>query len=197
MRNFLLLLLFLCANAHAFEILALGTSATNCAGVDRDKIYPVQLQEILRSQGVGATVINGGENGDRPVWMIRRLPQLLTADTRLVIFEPGPNDPNRNLSREYAEKILAYLKDRNLPTVYISNGRMQSVDEGQELAGKYGAYYYGHYGKGVPLDKTHYQFDFDRGGKGRGGHMTADGCLLVAKGLAPLVMKVIEDKNIR
>ncbi len=183
-------------DAHAFEILALGTSATNCKGVARDKIYPVRLQEMLRSQGVDVTVINGGEDGDTPTFMIRRLPRLLDSETRLVIFEPGPNDPDPRSSRQSAEQILNYLKERKLPTIYISTGRIQSVDEARQTAARYDAYYYGHYGKNVPLDAVHYQFDFAGDGKGRGGHMTAEGCLLVAKNLVPLVMQIIREKDI-
>jgi hypothetical protein len=70
-RILLLLAAFLsppaCSNANAFEIYALGTSATNCKGVDRDKIYTARLQEILRRDGLDATVVNGGIDGDRPV----------------------------------------------------------------------------------------------------------------------------------
>jgi hypothetical protein len=198
MKSLLLLFLVaLCPSAQAFEILALGTSATNSKGVARDKIYPVRLQEILAAQGVKAVVVNGGEDGDTPIWMIRRMARLIDAETRIVILEPGPNDPNRDSAREYAEKMLADLKARNLPTIYISNGLLQSADDAREMAAKYGAYYYGFYGKGVPLDREHYQFDFTRAGKGRGGHMTAEGCLQLAQQLAPLVMKVIEERNIR
>jgi lysophospholipase L1-like esterase len=194
--RFFLLALAFCAQAQAFEILALGTSGTNCAGVARDKIYPVRLQELLRAQGVDATVLNGGEDGDTPVFMIRRMAKLLTPQTRLVILEPGPNDPNRDSAREYAEKMLAELKARNLPTIYISNGQLQSLEDARELAAKYGASFYGFYGKGIPFDRDHYQFDFQRGGKGRGGHLTAEGCALLAQGLEPLVKQVIEQKAI-
>ncbi|MGE5639228.1 MAG: hypothetical protein ACM30H_03975 [Clostridia bacterium] len=197
MRRCLFLLgLLVLADAHAFEILALGTSATNCKGVARDKIYPVRLQEMLRSEGVSVTVVNGGDDGDTPAFMIRRLPKLLDPQTRLVIFEPGPNDPDPASSRESSARILEYLRERNLPTIYISTGRIQSVDEARQMATQYGAYYYGHYGKNVPLDRAHYQFDFAGDGKGRGGHMTAEGCFLVAKNLVPLVMQVIKEKDI-
>ena len=109
-----LVLALFCGTAWAFEILALGTSTTNCEGVDRDKIYPVKLQEILRSHGLDVTVVNGGVNGDRPVWMFKRLPAAIGANTRLVLFEPGPNDPDKKYAVEYAEKSLAYLHEHNI-----------------------------------------------------------------------------------
>jgi len=195
-----LVLLLLCGPAQAFEIYALGSSATNCAGVDRDKIYPVKLQDILRGHGVDATVVNGGIDGDRPVWMFKRLPAALNANTRLVIFEPGPNDPDKKYAIEYAEKTLAFLRERNLPAIYISNPKMQTEAEAAATAQKYGAYYFGSYAKGIPVDREHWQFDneksFGGSGKGAGGHLTAVGCLIVAQRMAPLVEKVMSEKGI-
>ncbi len=193
-------LLLFCGTAQAFEILALGTSATNCEGVDRDKIYPAKLQEILRSHGLDVTVVNGGVNGDRPVWMLKRLPAALNANTRLVLFEPGPNDPDKKYAVEYAEKALAYLREHNMPTIYISNPRMQNLAEAAATAQKYGATYFGGYAQGIPLDREHWQFDNDKSlggtGRGAGGHLTAAGCLMVAQRMAPLVEKVLAEKGV-
>ena len=192
--------LLLGGSAQAFEIYALGTSATNCEGVDRDKIYPVKLQEILRSHGVDATVVNGGVNGDRPVWMFGRLPAALNASTRLVIFEPGPNDPDKKYAVEYADKTLALLRERNMPTIYVSNSRMQTQAEAAAMAQKYGAIYFGGYAQGIPVDREHWQFDNDKSfggtGRGAGGHLTAAGCLMVAQKMAPMVEKLLQEKGI-
>jgi len=194
------LLMLLCSTAQAFEIYALGSSATNCEGVDRDKIYPAKLQEILRGHGLDATVVNGGINGDRPVWMFKRLPAAINADTRLVVFEPGPNDPDKKYAVEYAEKTLAFLRERNMPTIYISNPRMQNQSEAAATAQKYGAAYFGGYAQGIPVDHEHWQFDNDKSfggtGKGAGGHLTAAGCLMVAQRMAPLVEKVLQEKGV-
>ena len=193
-------LLLLGGSAQAFEIYALGSSATNCAGVDRDKIYPVKLQDILRSHGVDATVVNGGIDGDRPAWMFKRLPAALTANTRLVIFEPGPNDPDKKYAVEYAEKTLALLRERNMPTIYVSNPKMQTKAEAAATAQKYGAAYFGGYAEGIPVDREHWQFDneksFGGSGRGAGGHLTAAGCLMVAQRMAPLVEKVLMEKGV-
>jgi len=194
------LLMLLCSTAQAFEIYALGSSATNCEGVDRDKIYPAKLQEILRSHGLDATVVNGGINGDRPVWMFKRLPAAIGANTRLVIFEPGPNDRDKKYAVEYAEKTLAFLRERNMPTIYISNPRMQTQSEAASTAQKYGAAYFGGYAQGIPVDHEHWQFDNDKSfggtGKGAGGHLTAAGCLMVAQRMGPLVEKVLQEKGV-
>jgi hypothetical protein len=196
----LMLLPLLCGTARAFEIYALGSSATNCHGVDRDKIFPVKLQEILRSHGVDATVVNGGIDGDRPAWMFKRLPAALNAETRLVIFEPGPNDPDKKYAVEYAEKALALLRERNLPAIYVSNPRMQTESEAAATAQKYGAAYFGAYARDIPLDREHWQFDNEKSfggvGKGAGGHLTAAGCLMVAQRMAPLVEQVLSQHGI-
>jgi len=180
----------------AFEIYALGTSATNCKGVDRDKIFPVRLQEILRADGFDATVVNGGQDGDLAIWMLRRLPAAIGPATRLVIVEPGPNG-DRGSTVEYSEKILAWLRDHQLPAVYASSPRIQSREEAEATARKFDAWYYGHFPQGVPVDRVHWQFDVGQGGKGPGGHMTAEGCLLVAKKMAPLIERILVERNIR
>jgi len=185
--------------AFAFEILAIGTSGTNCQGVDRNKIYPVKLQEILRRDGLAdATVINAGIDGDRPVWMFKRLPAAFNANTRLVIFEPGPNDPDPAFALDYTQKALAFLRERNLPTIYISSPKLQPGEQAAATAAQYGAYYYGPYAKDVPRDSKYWLGDsekqFGGSGKGWGGHMSAEGCALLAQNIAPLVEKVLAEK---
>ena len=197
--------LWFSTDGFAMEILALGTSVTDGKGVDRDKIYPVKLQEILRSGGVDAVVVNAGVDGDAPIFMLQRLQNAIGPNTRLVIFEPGSND-TKTSNLEYAEKILAYLEAHNVPTIYVS-GLFQTRDEAKQMADKYHAYYYGGARKGVPVDEEHFQFDSLPAKKGvgaghlefnlgKGGHMTAAGCELLAKQMAPLVERVLKEKNI-
>ena len=172
--------------ALAYEVLAIGTSNTNCKNVDRSRSFTAHLQELLRAKGQDATVINAGVDGDKPQWMVNRLPGLINEHTKLVIFEPGPNDRNKSSNIEYSEKILEYLQTRKMPTIYISHIFIQQGAEGKATADKFGAYYYGHWNQGIPLDRTHYQYDL------RGpGHLTAEGCQLVAEQLLPLVEKVL------
>ena len=98
-----------------------------------------------------------------------------------------------------AEKTLAFLRERNMPTIYISNPRMQTQSEAASTAQKYGAAYFGGYAQGIPVDHEHWQFDNDKSfggtGKGAGGHLTAAGCLMVAQRMAPLVEKVLQEKG--
>ncbi len=183
--------------ASAFEVLAIGTSATNCKGVDRDKIYPVKLQEILRRDGLDATVINAGVDGDLPMWTFNRLPAAITADTKLVLFQPGPARQKAE-ARAYVEKALVFLHDRNMPAIYMSTPQIHSAEKAAAMAAKYGVYYYGPFAKVVPKDSKYWLGDNERefggSGAGFGGHMSAAGCALVAQDVAPLVEKALAEK---
>ena len=194
MKGMLLIgfLVLFSASAMAFDIFALGTSNTNCKGVDRAKIFTVRLEELLRADGFDAHVINGGVDGDKPVWMENRLKGSINEKTRLVMFEPGPNDRNKSSNVEYSEKILSHLQEREMPTIFISHNIIQNNEEAQETAKKYGAYYYGHWNSNVPTDRTHRQFDMGTAG----GHMTAEGCQLWAKNIFPLVKRILIERNI-
>ena len=65
------------------------------------------------------------------------------------------------------------------------------------MATKYGAFAYGHWAHDIAVDSRHFQFDLRQGGKGRGGHLTAEGCALWASNMAPLVEKVIKQTGIK
>ena len=186
-----------CTNAFAFEVLAFGTSAINCHGVPRDQIFSVKLQSNLRADGIDATVINAGQDGDLPMWMLKRLQPLLTPNIRLVIFEPGTNAKSKEQTLPYAEEILALLQNRHIPTIYVSVGSLQNNDDAEKMARKYGAVAYGHWARGIPLDAKHFQFDQNQGGKGRGGHLTAEGCALWARNMTPVVESVIKQAGIK
>jgi len=194
----LFLLLFLVCVAGevaAFEILAIGTSNTNCKNVDRALIFSAQLERLLIEDGFqDVKVINAGVNGDTPFWMSRRLLTSVKPETKLVLLEPGPNERNKIRSIEDSAKMLSYLKDLKMPTIYISNADIQNYDEAKELADKFESYTYGNFAKQIPRTPEFRQFD-DGGGKP--GHLTALGCELWAKNILPLVKKALADNNIK
>jgi hypothetical protein len=140
--------------------------------------------------------LNAGVDGDRPAFMMTRLEQGLKANpnTKIVIFEPGPNERNPRFNLGPSEEILAYLQKQNMPTIYVSHSLIQSNEESQELATKYGAYYYGHWNKNIPTDSEHRLFDMPGGG---GGHMTVLGCQKWAQYMLPMIKQVIKEKNIK
>ncbi|MEI8399281.1 MAG: hypothetical protein WCG12_00610 [Alcaligenaceae bacterium] len=185
---------FILTNAYSVEIFALGTSNTNCRAGGH--AYTNTLNKLLAAEGISANVINAGVDGDRPVFMSNRLEQGLKTypNIKLVLFEPGPNEQRRNINVEYSEKILAYLQNIKMPTIYSSTGMAQTREEAEITAKKYGAYYYGPWAKNVPVDKEHFTYD---GVKSPAGHMAAPGCTLWAKNTLPLILQVIKDNNIK
>ncbi len=190
----LALLQALCQHSAAFEILAIGSSNTNCKNVDRSQIFTAHLESMLKTDGINATVINGGKDGDEPIWMIRRLTDSIKADTKIVILEPGPNDKSKSRSIEYSEKMLTMLKEKQIPTIYVSNNNVQSAEEAKEFVKGFGAYYYGNFASNMPVTQEYRQYD---GGHGGGaGHLTAKGCEQWAKSIMPLVKKVIADRKV-
>jgi len=112
---------------------------------------------------------------------------------KLVIFEPGPNEKFKPANLEASGNILAHLQENKIPTIYVSNTSIQSDDEAEGFAKKYGAYYYGRWKKNIPRDNTHNQFDEGTSG----GHLTVKGCELWAENMLPLVLQVMKEKNIR
>lgn len=189
----LLTLLFLPFHANAFEILALGTSNTNCKNAGQ--AYTNQLNYLLLENSLNAKVINSGVDGDKPIWMLQRLESTLAENKniKLVIFEPGPNERYKPSNIEPSEKILQFLEKIQMPTIYVSHSLIQSESEAQIFAEKFNAAYYGHWNKGVPTDYEHRQFDMP----GSAGHMTAKGCQLWAKNIFPIIKMVVETKKIK
>jgi hypothetical protein len=80
-----------------------------------------------------------------------------------------------------------------MPTIYVSHQAIQSSEDASEMAKKYGAYYYGHWIKNIPIDTAHRQYDQP----GQAGHMTVVGCQLWAKNMMPMINQVIKEKNIQ
>jgi len=181
-------------NSFGFEIFALGTSNTNCK--NSGQAYTATLNELLAKDKINATVINAGVDGDRPIFMMTRLEQGLKVNpnTKIVIFEPGPNERNPKFNLGPSEEILAYLQKQNMPTIYVSHVWIQNNEEAQALASKYGAYYYGHWNKNIPTDNDHRLFDIPGGGAG---HMSVLGCQKWAQYMLPMIKQVIKEKNIK
>lgn len=184
--------LFAMLPSYGFEIFAIGTSNTNCKNAGQT--YTSALNDLLAQEKINATVINAGVDGDRPTFMQARLEQGIKANPniKIVIFEPGPNEKNKRFNIGASGDILAFLQEQKIPTIYVSHQAIQSSEDASEMAKKYGAYYYGHWIKNVPIDREHRQYD-----DGSAGHMTPLGCQLWANNMLPMLKQVIQDKNIK
>ena len=180
-------------SSFAFEIFALGTSNTNCKGASQ--AYTSTLNDLLRQEKITAIVVNAGVDGDKPTFMQTRLEQSIQANPniKIVIFEPGPNEKNKGFNIGASGDILAYLQEQKMPTIYVSHQAIQSSEEASEMAKKYGAFYYGHWIKNVPIDAEHRQYDQP----GQAGHMTVVGCQLWAKNMFPFIREVLRARNIQ
>jgi ABC-type sugar transport system ATPase subunit len=187
----ILVVLLFSSNSFAFEILALGTSNTNCKNTNA--AYTNTLNDLITKHGIQARVINGGVDGDKPVFMLERMKGLVNPNTKLIIFEPGPNETNKKWNVDAVDKILEELQKKNISTIYVSHQLIESDEEAAERANRYSAYYYGRWTKGVPVDREHRQYDQP----GRPGHMTAQGCILWANNMIFLIKKVINERNIQ
>jgi hypothetical protein len=188
-----LLLSSISINSFGFEIFALGTSNTNCKGADQ--AYTNTLNDLFIQEKINVQVINAGVDGDKPAFMMNRLEQGLKShpNIKMVIFEPGPNERNPSFNLGPSEEILSYLQKIKMPTIYVSHSLIQTNEEGQALATKYGAYYYGHWNKDVPTNSTYRQYDQP----GSAGHMTVAGCQLWAKNMFPFIKQVMKAVNIQ
>jgi hypothetical protein len=175
--------------AEPIQIVAIGTSATNCKGIPSDKNFPAILESLLKADGIDATVKNAGIDGDKPYFIFQRMKnQDVNDKTQIVIFEPGPNDKNVSVAVEYTEKGLAWLQEKHIPTIYVSFTAIQSMEQARASADKFGAIYYGFWTKDVPKVASNFLPD---------GHMNERGCELWAKGVFPLVRDLIEKNKMR
>jgi hypothetical protein len=188
----LIFLISVSTSTYAYEILALGTSNTNCKNANA--AFTNTLNELLTKAGINAQAINAGVDGDVPSFMLQRMNGLINPNTKMVLFEPGPNERNKKWNLEAADKVLEELQKRKIVTIYISHQLIETNEEAAERSKKYGAYYYGRWTKGVPVDTEHRQYDYPPGSPG---HMTAKGCALWANNIFPLIQQVIKEKDLR
>jgi acyl-CoA thioesterase I len=90
-----------------------------------DQAYPAQLERLLRARGCSAEVLNAGIAGDTTGGMLARLPGLLSANTRVLILQPGSNDtlPGNNPSGRSSNiaQIRKYSAEHGLKVIQLRN----------------------------------------------------------------------------
>jgi len=102
------------------EVLALGDSLTQGAGVSPEEAWP----NLLASK-TGWVVINGGVNGDTSEAALQRLPNLLEQNNPvLVLVTLGGNDMLRHIPEQQTianlEQILALIKAHGAKAVLLA-----------------------------------------------------------------------------
>ncbi len=114
------------AAAHAktdkpIRIVAFGDSLSSGYGLRQSQAFPVQLQKELKARGHNVVVSNAGVAGDTTAAGLARLDWSIGDDVDAVILEFGANDALRGIdpkvTRENLQKILAKLKQRNIPVL--------------------------------------------------------------------------------
>ena len=184
---FLALSLPLLATAAEIKIVALGASQTNGKGVSRSDAYPAQLESILKAQGYSVSVANEGIDGDTTRGILSRLNAAVPDGTKIVLVQPGTNDKNSTKkraalspdeTRDNVEQMLARLKERNIRTILLG----YPGKEGQEIAQKHSAIWYGQPTKDLSPDMI--QAD--------GQHFTEEGYAVLAKSLSLLIKDALD-----
>lgn len=184
--------------AEPIEILAIGASQTNGRGVDPASTYPAQLETLLRTDGYDVTVKNAGIDGDSPFNVYSRMTRTeVNEHTKIVILEQSSNESNTSSAIEFTEKALAWLQDHHIPSIFISNVRIQPIDDARLMAKKYGATYYGGLMKDIPHDSKHIQQgEFFLMKNKLDYHLTPLGYGVIASNMATIVKKVIAENHL-
>ena len=183
--------------ADTLVILAMGDSQTNGRGIPQSSAYPAQLEGLLRADGYDVVVKNAGIDGNKSFEIFNRLKREVNEKTKIVLFMESGNDINPADGVEYTEKSLAWLQEHHIPSILLSNKRVQLPEEAAISAQKFGAIYYGPTKKDVPQDSEHVQAGEFFAGKNKVDyHLTALGYGIIAKNIEPLVVKIIQDNNL-
>lgn len=185
--------------AHVPVILAFGDSLTAGLGLPADAAFPAQLQTRLAALGVAARVINAGVSGDTTADGLARLDWSLADKPALVILELGANDMLRGIDPAITRANLVAM----IAKIRRSGVRVLLV--GMKAAPNWGAAYqksfdriypalaqedhvalYPFFLDGVAMDPTLNQAD--------GLHPTAKGVAIIARRIAPYVIRLIGGK---
>ncbi|MEL6374107.1 MAG: GDSL-type esterase/lipase family protein [Pseudomonadota bacterium] len=112
-------------------MVALGASNTWGKGVARGQAYPAHLRRLLAARGIHVRVRNAGINGNTTAQMRSRLARVITADTRVVLLQPGGNDRRRgtpqHVRRANVRAIKRRLRARGIAVVMVRNRLIRRV----------------------------------------------------------------------
>lgn len=128
------------------HILAFGDSLFAGYGVDAGESYPAQLEDVLRAQGINASVVNAGVSGDTTQAGSDRLAFTLDGQPYkpdLLIIELGGNDLLRSIppqeTRANLKRMLEIAQEKQVPAVLF--GMRAPPNLGAEFVSQYDAIY--------------------------------------------------------
>src|SRR5262249_6200438 len=96
----------------AFKIVFLGDSLTAGLGLLSEDTYPAVIGRKFADEGYSnVEIINAGVSGDTTAGAVRRLPEVLESDTKIVVVALGGNDALRALTTQQTHDNLATILD--------------------------------------------------------------------------------------
>ena len=100
------------ASEPAVEIAFLGDSLTAGLGLLAEQAYPNIIKQMFHAEGyTEVDVVNGGSSGDTTAGGARRVEQLLSSNTRILVVALGGNDALRGLTVQQTHDNLASILD--------------------------------------------------------------------------------------
>ena len=111
------------ALAASPRIVVLGDSLTSGRGIGKDSAYPAILQERLEDAGYEYEMINAGVSGDTTTRALKRYPDALEGDVRILILALGANDGLRGMPvsdiRSNLSTIIEDAQRRRIDVVLV------------------------------------------------------------------------------
>jgi acyl-CoA thioesterase-1 len=185
--------------ARGQVVTILGDSITAGLGLTGAAALPAQLHLALEKLGVHNLVRGAGVSGDTTAGGAARVDFSIRPDTAVVVVALGGNDLLQGLdpkaTRANLERILTRLKERKMSVVLTGIAAPPELGRGYArdfdavytgLAKQYGIPLYPDLLAGVGRNRTLLQAD--------GLHPNAQGVLVIAKRLAPMVAKVMANR---
>ncbi len=178
------------------EILLYGNSIAAGYGLAPEDALAGQLARRLRAGGLEVRVQNGGVSGDTTAGGLSRLEWTLNRKTDLVIIILGGNDALRGLtpsqSEDNLDRLITALRAQDLKVLLTGMRAPPNLGADyaaafepmyRRLAAKHGVALYPFLLEGVAADPLLNQED--------GIHPNADGVGVMARGLVPLVIRLL------
>lgn len=179
------------------RLLMLGDSLTAGYGLPAEEGLVAQLDQALAAEGADVTLLDAGVSGDTTAGGRARVAWSLADKPTHAVVALGANDALRGLPPEAAKEnlkaILDAFKDAGIPVLLA--GMLAPRNWGEEYAEAFNAIYpdlqaetgvmlYPFFLEGVALDPTLNQPD--------GIHPNAEGVAVMAEGLTPYILRLLE-----
>ena len=101
--------------SQTVEIVFLGDSLTSGLGLTADQAFPKRVEEMFHAEGYDEVeILNAGVTGDTTAGALRRVEQVLSPASRILVVALGGNDALRALTTAQTQENLAAIIDGGL-----------------------------------------------------------------------------------